>query len=203
MLPITRIALYGSLVCWFGMCVPASSNELTDKQIIDRLSIIRSRSLAPAPQPTYEELQVLTVLKSRGLKYVSQASKKVDIAYDIVNKYNYPKLSFSIEFAFGSAQIDKKSEQQLLNLSTALRSEKFTNAEFVLVGHTDAKGSDDFNRRLSYRRAISVMTYLINRTKISPNMLSAVGLGESRLKKPEAPFADENRRVEIIKLSAN
>ena len=197
-----QISLVSILVLTIAICSPVKGGELTDIQIVEGLSKVRTRSLTPPPKPTKDELEKLDVLKSRGLKFVSQVSEEVNLAYDIVNKYKYPKLSFSIEFAFGSTDIDKKSEQQLIYLSKALKSDKFTGAQFVLAGHTDAKGSDDFNLELSYQRANAVLNYLVSEAKVSQDLLSSVGLGESKLKNTDDPFADVNRRVEIINLTA-
>ena len=52
-----------------------------------------------------------------------------------------------------------------------------------LSAHTDDKGSDDFNMKLSQRRAESVVTYLISKG-IPKEQLIAKGYGETR---PIAP----------------
>jgi outer membrane protein OmpA-like peptidoglycan-associated protein len=67
-----------------------------------------------------------------------------------------------------------------------------------IVGHTDSRGSDEYNQRLSERRAGTVRAYLESKG-ISANRLSASGRGES------APVASnetdegraQNRRVEL------
>ncbi len=68
-----------------------------------------------------------------------------------------------------------------------------------IEGHTDSKGSEEYNQKLSERRADSVRTFLHN-SGIDVNRMIAVGYGENR------PVADndtaagrqQNRRVEII-----
>jgi len=68
-----------------------------------------------------------------------------------------------------------------------------------IEGHTDSRGSDKFNLKLSKGRAKSVMTYLINKG-ISTDRMESEGYGESQ------PIADnrtaagraENRRVEFF-----
>jgi len=57
------------------------------------------------------------------------------------------------------------------------------NMRIRVEGHTDSKGSDAYNQRLSQRRSESVVKYLIKKG-IDPSRLEAVGLGESR---PIAP----------------
>ncbi len=66
-------------------------------------------------------------------------------------------------------------------------------------GHTDSQGEDDFNLKLSQRRAESVRNYLIKRG-ISSDRMTPVGYGET------TPIADnrtadgrsQNRRVEFV-----
>ncbi len=68
-----------------------------------------------------------------------------------------------------------------------------------IVGHTDSTGSDDYNVRLSQRRADAVKAYL-GETGVSMDVMSVDARGESQ------PIADNataegraaNRRVEII-----
>lgn len=67
-----------------------------------------------------------------------------------------------------------------------------------LSGHTDDRGSDEYNLKLSQKRAESAMQYLVKKG-ISPERIAAVGYGESR---PIAPNDTEenrqlNRRTEL------
>lgn len=76
----------------------------------------------------------------------------------------------------------------------------------VVEGHTDAKGSEAYNQRLSERRADSVADWLARQRGVDPARLGRRGLGESE---PVAPNAradgsddpagrQRNRRVEVI-----
>jgi outer membrane protein OmpA-like peptidoglycan-associated protein len=68
-----------------------------------------------------------------------------------------------------------------------------------IQGHTDSQGDDDFNMKLSQRRAESVRDYLMGRG-ITPDRMVPKGYGET------VPIADnrtatgrgENRRVEFV-----
>jgi len=72
------------------------------------------------------------------------------------------------------------------------------NIRVEIAGHTDARGSDAYNSKLSNQRAQSVMNYLTERG-IAADRMSAKGYGESE------PVADNetdegrelNRRVEL------
>jgi outer membrane protein OmpA-like peptidoglycan-associated protein len=69
-----------------------------------------------------------------------------------------------------------------------------------ISGHADSRGPDDFNQRLSEKRARTVRKYLATRfPKIRNRLLATVGYGETR---PIASNADTkgratNRRVEF------
>lgn len=72
------------------------------------------------------------------------------------------------------------------------------NATFEVAGHTDAVGSDSYNRNLSQRRAGNVRAYLVEQG-VNPDSMSAVGYGESQPVADNATEAGraENRRVEL------
>jgi hypothetical protein len=70
-------------------------------------------------------------------------------------------------------------------------------------GHTDDQGSEDYNLKLSQRRAETVVTYL-SLFGIDPNRLMPKGFGESQ---PIMPNTTEegrakNRRVELVKVAS-
>jgi outer membrane protein OmpA-like peptidoglycan-associated protein len=70
---------------------------------------------------------------------------------------------------------------------------------FVIEGHTDSRGTDSYNERLSRLRAMAVRSYLIDRG-VDPDRIRAVGRGEEE---PIASNTDpegraNNRRVEIV-----
>ncbi|MEQ8358151.1 MAG: OmpA family protein [Cytophagales bacterium] len=78
------------------------------------------------------------------------------------------------------------------------------NLEIEIAGHTDDKGSDQYNQELSQGRAEAVREYIVNQG-IEGYRITAVGYGES---KPETTNDTEegrqiNRRVEFTVLKAN
>jgi outer membrane protein OmpA-like peptidoglycan-associated protein len=80
---------------------------------------------------------------------------------------------------------------------------KYPGHKVSIEGHTDSRGSDAYNQRLSERRAGAVKDYLAKRGAADPSRMSTVGHGESR---PTADNATakgrfENRRVEVLILS--
>ena len=71
-----------------------------------------------------------------------------------------------------------------------------------IQGHTSAIATEEYNQKLSERRAKSVEEFLIKEGGIAPDRLSKIGYGETRLEKPEpnpeiteSAAAKTNRRV--------
>jgi outer membrane protein OmpA-like peptidoglycan-associated protein len=66
-------------------------------------------------------------------------------------------------------------------------------------GHTDSVGSDDYNQRLSERRADSVRSYLVGQG-VPSNVITAKGFGESRpvASNDNGSGRQQNRRVELV-----
>jgi outer membrane protein OmpA-like peptidoglycan-associated protein len=100
-----------------------------------------------------------------------------------------------LTFDFGSATLTEESKKNLDIVSDALHDSEFSGAKFLIEGHTDAKGTDQFNLNLSNERATVVMKYLRGKN-ISPDRLLALGLGETRPRTADGDAA-ENRRVEL------
>jgi outer membrane protein OmpA-like peptidoglycan-associated protein len=101
-----------------------------------------------------------------------------------------------ILFDTGSADLKAEAVAQLTQVGDIMA--KYADNRVRIEGHTDASGSDDFNRKLSERRADSVRTVLVSRG-VQEAQISVVGQGESK------PIADnstvdgraKNRRVEL------
>ena len=102
-----------------------------------------------------------------------------------------------VNFAFNSAEIEPAA-RPVLNQAAELLKEN-PGVDVRVEGHTDAIGSDEYNRELSVRRAEAVYRYLVNRG-VDPERFTVEGFGKTR------PIASndtesgraQNRRVELI-----
>lgn len=111
-----------------------------------------------------------------------------------------------IRFEAASARLTAPAREQLAILADAVQRQmqKVAKLRLQVRVHTDSRGSDHYNRRLSQMRAEAVVQQLIRRG-IAPQRLSALGLGE---RKPLANNAtaegrEQNRRVEFILTGTN
>lgn len=82
----------------------------------------------------------------------------------------------NLEFDFGKATIRQRSYRYMNNLSDMLIQKGF---RLKLSGHTDSKGSDEFNMHLSNNRANAVKDYLISKG-VDGNKVEAIGFGETQ-----------------------
>jgi outer membrane protein OmpA-like peptidoglycan-associated protein len=108
------------------------------------------------------------------------------------------KASFDqIQFRFDSAELTPAARRMLDRIGEALASDDLKGMRFVVEGHTDAVGPDEYNLALSQRRAETVQRYLTSRYGIAPRTLVPLGKGEQDLLDADAPASPVNRRVVI------
>jgi outer membrane protein OmpA-like peptidoglycan-associated protein len=109
-----------------------------------------------------------------------------------------PSVDLEILFAFDSANILPEGAAKLDKLGRVLSRDEFKGNNIVVAGHTDHKGTADYNQTLSERRAVAVADYLVSKFQLNPDSLMTAGYGFERLKNPSDPLSGENRRVEIV-----
>lgn len=107
-------------------------------------------------------------------------------------------LSGSVLFATNQSTLLPIARQNLVSVANALKMTP-EDRNIVVEGHTDSRGTDEHNMRLSHERASAVREFLVSQG-VEPTRIQAVGRGES------VPIADNsspegranNRRVEIV-----
>ena len=104
------------------------------------------------------------------------AEYSVDFILASINK---PVVIDNIFYDFDKASLRPESKTALDEMAQVMRDNP--NITIEMAAHTDRKGSDDYNIRLSQRRARSVIDYLIS-AGIQPDRLQAQGYGKSRPK---------------------
>lgn len=102
----------------------------------------------------------------------------------------------SATFASGSSSVDSEFFPVLESVAVVL--DEFDQTYVDVIGHTDSKGSRQYNQRLSEKRAQSVASYFESREVISERVI-ADGMGEVNPIAPNDTRAGraQNRRVEI------
>jgi outer membrane protein OmpA-like peptidoglycan-associated protein len=99
-------------------------------------------------------------------------------------------------YDFNSAVVKGEAQRNLTNLTNSLRN--YPETELLIVGHTDAVGSDAFNQGLSERRAQAAKDFLISRG-VGSERVRTMGRGESEPVGSNDTEAGRalNRRVEV------
>src|SRR5690606_38989760 len=110
----------------------------------------------------------------------------------------------NVLFEYNSDKLTATSMATLDHIAPILTSNKIKNARWLVEGHTDNKGSQNYNLPLSEKRAASVKAYLESKG-VPASMLKSVGFG---LSLPITTNDTEegrarNRRVELKFADAN
>lgn len=111
------------------------------------------------------------------------------------------EFSEKILFEFSKSDLGNAAKTNLDNLVTVL--EKYPNTNIEVQGHTDSRGSDEYNMGLSERRAGTVADYLKTQGVVA-NRINTKGFGESApgyTNETQEGMA-QNRRVEFL-ITAN
>lgn len=102
----------------------------------------------------------------------------------------------AILFGFDSAELSSSARENLRDLAQSLQ--QYPNTEIMIVGHTDATGSESYNQSLSERRANSAGAYLRSQG-VSSSRITTIGKGELEpvASNDSAYGREQNRRVEV------
>ena len=106
-------------------------------------------------------------------------------------------LNDDVSFDFDSATVKPSFYLSLDKVNKVL--EYYSSSSITVVGHTAAKGSEDYNQSLSERRALAVKDYL-SAGGILSSRLHTVGRGELAPRDDNNTEAgrSRNRRVELL-----
>jgi outer membrane protein OmpA-like peptidoglycan-associated protein len=104
----------------------------------------------------------------------------------------------SVLFASGKYELTGAAQQKLTLVAGTIAPQS-ENHDIVVEGHTDSRGSREYNIELSQNRAQVVMNFLVARG-VAAEAITAVGIGPDRpiTTNDSRDGRQENRRVEII-----
>src|SRR6476619_4948963 len=163
-----------------------------------------SRGLSTGPQQPVDiaaqakEASFVDTLRNRKTRSLSLGERQ-EIAELAATK---PKIDLEIQFEYNSADISKSSMPAVQELGKALSDASLKGSTFVVAGYTDAVGGEAYNQDLSERRADSIKRYLVAKFGIASGDLVTVGYGKTRLKDPDRPMAEVNRRVQVVNMES-
>lgn len=194
---VASLVLAGGIV--LSATAPSFAQRPTEEQILNALRyapVLKTRGLSFQPRRNTEEqvfINSIRTIKTRQLT-LGERERVSDIAK------SKPSIDLEVYFAYDSSEVSRSAESDLMKLGRALTNPDLEGSIFLIGGHTDAKGDDDYNQKLSERRAAAVKRFLKEKFDIPDDTLVTAGYGEEQLKNPSDPFAAENRRVQIVNL---
>lgn len=168
-------AVVGTLICY------AQDGDEDDDGVFDR----RDRCLeTPSNTPVH----------TNGCPIKEYASTPVEV--EPIEVADTVRVELDVKFDFNKSDVKAGSQADIKSLADFMK--QYPQTTTTVEGHTDAIGSDAYNRGLSERRANAVRDVLVQQHGIDSGRVSSVGYGESQ---PVADNASEsgraiNRRVE-------
>ena len=200
---LTAITLGAVLSMTAGLAL-AGDNTVSADQILNALQpkkpLTRGLSSGPQIDPAVQakENGFIATLRNRSTRSLS-LNESEEIAEIASTK---PKIDLEIHFDYNSADISKDSMSSVQELGKALSNASLKGSTFVVAGHTDAVGGEDYNQGLSERRADTIKRYLTEKYGINGSDLVTVGYGKTKPKDPNAPMDPANRRVQVVNMES-
>ena len=179
----------------------AKGEDVTEEKILraltpERQPLTRNLSMGPPPQAAVSDTdnKFMQSLRNRPARSLSMGERE-QLAGIVKDK---PKIDLEINFDYNSDRISARSLPSVQALGRVLANSELKGATFVVAGYTDAAGGDAYNQELSERRADSIKRYLVDKTGVAAADLVTVGYGKTKLKDPDHPLAEVNRRVQVV-----
>ena len=145
---------------------PAAMGAFVEKVVTGNCSRYKMLFVPPKEKVVIVATEPMVEKKVVAVVSEAKAEKKVVI------------LTFEdINFDFDKSTLTPEAQAILKRDIQKLRDNP--NAKIRIAGYTSAAGTDEYNQKLSERRAKAVQEYLINEGLITPDRLSTIGYGEA------------------------
>ncbi len=99
-------------------------------------------------------------------------------------------------FAFDSAKLEPEAKERLKEIADCTTTKPLTRTKLRIVGHTDPRGPDDYNKQLGKSRAEAVVGFLLDQG-IEKSRLEVVSKGEKAAEPNDERGWPFDRRVDI------
>lgn len=143
-----------------------------------------------------EKLPILEdekLLADRSARYTTSTSSTTTLTIIKPKESQTSKTLITLYFDFDKSVLAESEIQRFRDFFSMI--DLGQGAKFTLAGHTDMKGSDDYNQKLSARRNSTVKQLLMDALAIPVENISVQPFGESQ---PTSKIDKENRRVQIL-----
>lgn len=104
------------------------------------------------------------------------------------------------KFFFDGTEPRPQDHARIKALADCLNHERFQDTHVLLVGQTDPRGSDDYNRQLGLERARSIEQHLID-AGVADERIEVQSTGESTAKGDQELYSyGYDRRVDVVQI---
>lgn len=179
-----------ALTLTFALTAAVAQTRLNSADIANSLQGVSGTSL----RLTAADLRQAALDNIRN--YPGQTAALHPLSFPELDKL--AQFTVEITFDFNSAAIRPESYRAVGAIADALHNPILLTYAFLVVGHTDAVGTREYNLGLSQRRADAIRDALVDPFGVNPAVLETVGLGEEQMRDPQHPRSAINRRVELI-----
>ena len=163
------------------------------------LLIVGSAAAQPAA-PAGEQFTVLNLV----FTVIDLGGKVLDLQGKQTETEVRIELAADVLFDFDKDTLKPVAQETLQKAAAVIREQ--TKGAIRINGHTDAKGDDNYNLKLSQRRAAAVKNWFAQQGKLSGRRMDTLGFGKQKPvasnTKPDgsddAEGRQKNRRVEVI-----
>jgi len=171
----------------FSMLFLPAASRAQDEEIVipanaHQKAVMALKALGPARGGKKISGRVIDILgmEARAIKVTMEqlktnlqdlGARETDTGYQI-------ELSGDVLFDFNKWDIREDAEETLQKVAEIILGFKSSRVE--ITGHTDSKGSEEYNLMLSKKRADSVKNWMVKKAKIPPEIIETKGCGETK-----------------------
>lgn len=177
--------------------VPATSpDQLIIKNGVSEDELLAEDKLLRAYNDTLQKLSRTGDGVTQGFSDLDELLNRVGPIMDATKPILMPT-----DLLFGYNEEVLKESARLSLMKLGLLIQRNPQATFIIEGHTDTTGSNEYNMKLSRQRALSVHDWLSEALSIKSRRIKIKAMGETRPLINPTGTSDEqsiNRRVEIV-----
>jgi outer membrane protein OmpA-like peptidoglycan-associated protein len=184
-----------ALTLWAKLTAPAESTKSVSFIVpgappVDNLAVSGKGTASEGKSVTGAVAGLEGALKDLGAQ-VTEKEVRIALAADVL-------------FDFDRADLKPEAEASLSKLTTVVTA--YPTAQIRIEGHTDGKGADAYNQKLSEQRAAAVADWLASKGGVPRAQVTTAGLGKTKPiahnTRPDGSDDPDgrarNRRVEIV-----
>jgi outer membrane protein OmpA-like peptidoglycan-associated protein len=171
---------------------------LSGEYLVAITSLKQAIHYAPTERAYRDLLTKVEQQASGAVIPADQISRALRASRSFAAEGGLASIDLWVNYEFDKDALSKSGLEQAAELAKVLQSAAFADSRFKLIGHTDSRGAEEYNRELSTRRAARLRDYLVQ-GGMDSKRLEVEGHGEMELKAQgdTEEIHAINRRVEV------